>query len=143
MPIQKRLCHAHSIQRARPTHIHGSIEHTSERERTRTPVRAAPRHSLRQDLARSKSLSALNVPSPTLRLPARCADAEIRHLEAVIRHVAGAHGPSTPAYLPQSYWLIRLARIERNTCFIPAQQQRIKALRRLLLESEPRECQCA
>jgi hypothetical protein len=143
MPIQKRLCHAHSPRRARPTHIRGSSEHTSERERTLTPVRAAPKHSLRQDLARSKSPPALNEQSPTVQLPARCADAEIRHLEAVIRHVAGAHGPSIPAYLPQSYWLIRLERIERKTCLIPAQQQRIKALRRLLLESEPHECQCA
>jgi hypothetical protein len=143
MPIQKRLCHAHSPQRARPTRIRVSTEHTPERERTRTPVRAAPRHSPRQDVARSKSPSGINVPFPTLRLPARCADAEIRHLEAVIRHVVGAHGPSIPAYLPQSYWLMRLERIERKTCLIPAQQQRIAALRRLLLESEPHECQCA
>ena len=142
MPIQKRLCHPHSAHQARRTHMRGPIEHAPERERTRTSVRAAPRHSPREDLPRSRSAFALDVSSFTVRLPARCADAEIRHLEAVIGHVVGAHARSICAYLPPSYWLGRLERIERETCLIPAQQKRIAALRTLLLECEPHECEC-
>jgi hypothetical protein len=143
MPIQKRLCHAPSPQRGRRTQIRG-FDRTHVRTRAHSHASACSAQAFPPSrLSTIEKSFGPHVPSPTMRLPARCADSEIRHLEVVIRHVTGAHDPSIPMYLPQSYWLGRLERIERTTCLIPPQQHRIKALRRLLLASKQHERQCA
>lgn len=68
------------------------------------------------------------------KLPSRCADSELRHLEIVIRRLLNMEESFVPPYLNESYWLKRLDRLEREICLIPTQQRRLVALRKLLGE---------
>ena len=66
------------------------------------------------------------------KLPSRCADSELRHLEIVIRRFLNMEDSFVPPCLNESYWLKRLDRLEREICLIATQQRRLVALRGLL-----------
>ena len=68
------------------------------------------------------------------KLPSRCADAELRHLEIVIWRFLHMEESCVSDYLSESYWLKRLERLEREVCLIATQQRRLLALRALLGE---------
>ena len=78
-----------------------------------------------------------------LKRPSRCADAELTHLESVIRHLQGANAPPMPLYFDRFYWLRRLELLEKETRLVPAQMKRLGALRnRLIAEASCRQ-ECA
>lgn len=78
-----------------------------------------------------------------VKRPSRCADAELTHLERVIRHLLSANAPPMPPYLGRSYWLRRLERLEKETCLVAAQLKRLGTLRNLLLADASCRRQCA
>jgi hypothetical protein len=78
-----------------------------------------------------------------LKRPSRLADAELTHLESVIRHILSANAPAVPLYLDRSYWLRRLERLEKETRLVPAQMKRLGALRNLLIAEASCRRECA
>jgi len=78
-----------------------------------------------------------------LKRPSRFADAELTHLESVIRHLLSANAAPMPLYLDRSYWLRRLERLEKETCLVPAQMKRLGALRNLLIAEASCRRECA
>lgn len=78
-----------------------------------------------------------------LKLPSRCADAELKHFESVIRLLLSANAPPMPLCLDRSYWLRRLERLEKETCLVPVQMKRVGALRNLLLAPASCHSRCA
>lgn len=78
-----------------------------------------------------------------LKRPSRCADAELTHLESVIRHILSANAPPLPLYLDRSYWFRRLERLEKEICLVPAQMKRLGALRHLLTAEASCRRECA
>jgi hypothetical protein len=64
--------------------------------------------------------------------PSLLADAELNHLEQVMRLIAGA-APYTPIYgLDMAYWRRRIAFIESSFELLPIHRSRIKVLLALL-----------
>lgn len=78
-----------------------------------------------------------------LKRPSRFADAELTHLESVIRHILSANAQPLPLYLDRSYWLRRLERLEKEICLVPAQMRRLCALRNLLNAEASCRRECA
>ncbi|MEC5407904.1 hypothetical protein VOM14_20335 [Paraburkholderia sp. MPAMCS5] len=71
------------------------------------------------------------------KLPAALADAEIAHLETVVRYFLNTRAPDTSGYFGPSYWLTRTARIGEDFHLVPAQQRRLTALQTMLLGAAP------
>ncbi len=78
-----------------------------------------------------------------LKRPSRFADAELTHLESVIRHLLSANAAPMPLYLDRPYWLRRLERLEKETCLVPAQLKRLGTLRHLLMAEASCRRECA
>ncbi len=78
-----------------------------------------------------------------LKRPSRFADAELTHLESVIRHLLSTNAAPIPLYLDRSYWLRRLERLEKETRLVPAQMKRLGALRNLLIAEASCRRECA
>ena len=71
---------------------------------------------------------------PEPRVPAALADAELQHLEKVVRHLCNTDALDTGTRLGLSYWLNRIADIERRFYLVPPQLRRLTALRNMLAE---------
>ena len=78
-----------------------------------------------------------------LKWPSRCADADLTHLESVIRHLLRENAPPMPLYLDRPYWLGRLKRLAKETHLVPAQMKRLGALRNLLIAEASCRRECA
>jgi len=81
--------------------------------------------------------------APELKRPSRFADAELTHLESVIRRLLSANAAPMRLTLDRSYWLRRLERLEKETCLVPAQLKRLGALRHLLMAEASCRRECA
>jgi hypothetical protein len=68
------------------------------------------------------------------KLPAGMADAELQHLETVVRYLCNTDALDAGASLGMSYWLNRIADIERRFYLAPPQQRRLIVLRNMLTE---------
>lgn len=72
-----------------------------------------------------------------LKRPAALADAEIAHLETVVRSFLNSRSRDAPEYLGLSYWLTRVAGIDEQFDLVPAQQQRLDKLQTMLVGAAP------
>ncbi|TCK96518.1 hypothetical protein [Paraburkholderia sp. BL9I2N2] len=75
--------------------------------------------------------------------PAPLADAEIAHLEKVVCYLVNSRMGDASEYFGPSYWLGRIAGIGDQFQLVPAQQQRLTALRTMLVGAaslEPAAC---
>lgn len=66
--------------------------------------------------------------------PAVFADSELRHLEAVVRHLSNTDLLETGFNLGVSYWLRRVAEIEQKFHLVPSQVRRLALLRKILTD---------
>ena len=66
--------------------------------------------------------------------PAALADPELAHLEAVIRHLSNTDILDAGFSLGVSYWLTRIAEIERRFYLVPLQIRRLALLRKILTD---------
>jgi hypothetical protein len=62
----------------------------------------------------------------------RLADAELAHLEAVLKHMARSTGSTGPATLEYAYWVKRVDWVFGGFNLLPVQLSRAQALLRLL-----------
>jgi hypothetical protein len=81
-----------------------------------------------------KSRSSVTPIRQAPKLPAALADRELQHLETVVRHLCNTDALDTGTSLGLSYWLNRLADIERRFYLVPPQLRRLTALRNMLME---------
>jgi hypothetical protein len=66
--------------------------------------------------------------------PALLADSEIQHLEKVVLHFCRADALQKEMLYGLSYWLNRIADVERKFHLVPAQVRRLKLLRNILMQ---------
>src|SRR6266702_6519873 len=81
-----------------------------------------------------KARSSVTPIRQTPKLPATLADRELQHLETVVRHLCNTDALDTGTSLGLSYWLNRIADIERRFYLVPPQVRRLTALRNMLTE---------
>src|SRR4051812_33192229 len=84
---------------------------------------------------KSRATAADEQPRP--KRPAALADAEIAHLETVVRYFVSSHAPDGYDYFDASYWLSRVVGIGQHFHLVPAQQRRLTALRTMLVGAAP------
>ena len=72
-----------------------------------------------------------------LKRPAALADAEIAHLETVVRYFVNSRADDASEYFGPAYWLARIADIGEQFHLVPAQQRRLTALRTMLVGAAP------
>ena len=79
---------------------------------------------------RSSAILAIQAPKSLAVL----ADSELRHLEAVIRHLSNTDVLQTGFSLGVSYWLRRVVEIEQKFYLVPSQVRRLALLRKMLTD---------
>ena len=72
-----------------------------------------------------------------LKRPAALADAEIAHLETVVRYFVNTRADDASEYFGPGYWLARIADIGEQFYLVPAQQRRLTTLRTMLVGAAP------
>ncbi len=72
-----------------------------------------------------------------LKRPAALADAEIAHLETVVRYFVNSRAGGATEYFDLSYWLVRVEGIGEHFRLVPAQQRRLTWLRTMLVGAAP------
>jgi hypothetical protein len=80
--------------------------------------------------ARSSAIPVSQAP----KSPAALADAELQHLEAVMRHLSNTDVLDTGFCLGVSYWFSRVAEIEQRFYLVPSQIRRLSLLRKILTD---------
>ncbi|WP_131542667.1 hypothetical protein [Paraburkholderia hospita] len=68
------------------------------------------------------------------KAPAALADAELQHLETVVRYLCNTDVIDTGFSLGVSYWLRRIAEIEQRFYLVPSQLRRLALLRKMLTD---------
>lgn len=74
-----------------------------------------------------------------LKRPAALADAEIAHLETVVRYFVNSRARDASEYFDLSYWLARVEGIGEQFHLVPAQQRRLTGLQTMLVGAAPRK----
>jgi hypothetical protein len=77
---------------------------------------------------------AVSTISERLRHTPRAAEAELAHLEAIIRGVLRANGPDLP--IGPHYWRARFHQFSNGYALLPIQQKRVDALEKMIAEIE-------
>ncbi|MFM0498149.1 hypothetical protein [Paraburkholderia caledonica] len=72
-----------------------------------------------------------------LKRTAALADAEIAHLETVVRYFVNSRAGDAREYFDLSYWLVRVEGISEQFHLVPDQQRRITGLQTMLVGAAP------
>ncbi|AQH04484.1 hypothetical protein A9R05_36840 (plasmid) [Burkholderia sp. KK1] len=84
-------------------------------------------------MGKSKVLQVARTAQAALK-PARMADAQLDHLEHMIRSLALSSAPGTFAYLDRGYWKKRLAALGDESDLVSTQRARVLRLLDLLAQ---------
>ncbi|SAK57300.1 hypothetical protein AWB79_02379 [Caballeronia hypogeia] len=74
-------------------------------------------------------------------LPSALADVELQHIERAVAQLRTMHNQSSSGTLNVEYWRERLAAVVKGYALVPAQKQRVEALRIALnaVDNGPRD----